>query len=439
MLNFVPDVLVLDYLKTSGGLTKRIEAKAIKFLEIGYQRELTYRHSDGSFSAFGKSDPYGSTWLTAFVIRSFITAKHYITIDANVIRAGLQFLIQKQHKDGSFIEFGAVLHHDLKGGAKDNSLALSAYVLLALLEAQAQNITTSVTIAPLTTRYPRNNNNNLNKDGEVVPDAEEIKEQKISVAKAIQKGLKYLVDSYELAANDSYCISLITYALTIANDKAKEQYFKDLDSLKIKDDYDWFHWENPKVNPEDGSGWDGNEVLYHWRISPATVEMTSYALLSYIERNDLKNALQIVNWLIDQRNENGGFYSTQDTIVGLTALTKFAALTHSVKPDLQVKVIYYYKISNDDFEKAENIFTVNQQNSISLQELYLPSNLTKKQITVEVSGKGSVLVYLTWSYYIEDPIGLTKPPFSVDIKVKTDFSAGNCFLAILTLDALNSG
>ena len=28
----------------------------------GYQRELTYQHKDGSFSAFGESDKSGTTW-----------------------------------------------------------------------------------------------------------------------------------------------------------------------------------------------------------------------------------------------------------------------------------------------------------------------------------------------------------------------------------------
>jgi hypothetical protein len=32
-------------------------------METGYQQELTYRHPDGSFSAFGTNDPSGSTWL----------------------------------------------------------------------------------------------------------------------------------------------------------------------------------------------------------------------------------------------------------------------------------------------------------------------------------------------------------------------------------------
>ena len=33
---------------------------------LGYQRELTYQHKDGSFSAFGDQDPSGSMWWVMF-------------------------------------------------------------------------------------------------------------------------------------------------------------------------------------------------------------------------------------------------------------------------------------------------------------------------------------------------------------------------------------
>lgn len=29
---------------------------------IGYQRQLLYKHDDGSYSAFGKADNQGNTW-----------------------------------------------------------------------------------------------------------------------------------------------------------------------------------------------------------------------------------------------------------------------------------------------------------------------------------------------------------------------------------------
>lgn len=62
MLNFVPNIVIMNYLQNTRQLTPAIQSKAMKFLETGYQQELTYRRDDGSFSAFGKSDPNGSTW-----------------------------------------------------------------------------------------------------------------------------------------------------------------------------------------------------------------------------------------------------------------------------------------------------------------------------------------------------------------------------------------
>ena len=34
----------------------------------GYQRELSYKRSDGSYSAFGNGDKEGNTWYVAFNI-----------------------------------------------------------------------------------------------------------------------------------------------------------------------------------------------------------------------------------------------------------------------------------------------------------------------------------------------------------------------------------
>lgn len=36
-------------------------------METGYQQELTYRRSDGSFSAFGSADASGSTWYVYLI------------------------------------------------------------------------------------------------------------------------------------------------------------------------------------------------------------------------------------------------------------------------------------------------------------------------------------------------------------------------------------
>ncbi|CAL4149314.1 unnamed protein product, partial [Meganyctiphanes norvegica] len=74
MLNFAPNIFILQYLDASSQTTKEIAKKAMDYMRNGYQQELRYRHKDGSFSAFGESDSSGSTWLTAFVLKSFAQA-----------------------------------------------------------------------------------------------------------------------------------------------------------------------------------------------------------------------------------------------------------------------------------------------------------------------------------------------------------------------------
>lgn len=44
---------------------------------------------------------------------------------------------------------------------------------------------------------------------------------------------------------------------------------------------------------------------------PVDVEITSYALLTYMLRNDINGAVPLVRWLVSQQNRFGGFSSTQ--------------------------------------------------------------------------------------------------------------------------------
>ncbi|KAK3100429.1 hypothetical protein FSP39_019837 [Pinctada imbricata] len=79
-------------------------------VDKGYLRELGYQHFDGSFSAFGNSDRFGSTWLTSFVLKCFVQAKDALFIDKKVITDAVLWIIRQQRLDGSFNEPGNVIH-----------------------------------------------------------------------------------------------------------------------------------------------------------------------------------------------------------------------------------------------------------------------------------------------------------------------------------------
>jgi len=131
MIFLAPDIEVLRYLELTGQLNPEIRAKAETFINVGYQRQLTYRHNDGSFSAFGESDEQGSLWLTAFVLSTFSAARDVRTIDESLLVSAATWIESHQLADGSWEPVGFLHHQELIGGLNGN-YGLTAFVLNAL-------------------------------------------------------------------------------------------------------------------------------------------------------------------------------------------------------------------------------------------------------------------------------------------------------------------
>jgi hypothetical protein len=72
---------------------------------------------------------------------------------------------------------------------------------------------------------------------------------------------------------------------------------------------DQLFWSAAGVEPEPNNNYF--DYKYNHR-PPADVEMTAYALMSYLRRKEsIGDVLKIVKWLSKQRNNYGGFSSTQ--------------------------------------------------------------------------------------------------------------------------------
>ncbi|XP_066567828.1 alpha-2-macroglobulin isoform X1 [Amia ocellicauda] len=132
MVRFAPNIYILKYLESTGQLTQAIRSKASEYLTSGYQRELNYKHRDGSYSAFGESDSSGNTWLTAFVMKSFGGAQSYIYIDPSNIKSAKAWL-EVRHNNGCFQSVGKLFNNRMKGGVSDE-VTLTAYIAAAMLE-----------------------------------------------------------------------------------------------------------------------------------------------------------------------------------------------------------------------------------------------------------------------------------------------------------------
>lgn len=63
--------------------------------------------------------------------------------------------------------------------------------------------------------------------------------------------------------------------------------------------------------------------------NPIDIETAAYSLLTLVHKSETKLALPVMNWLISHQNKNGGFSSTQDTILALQALSQMASKMNS--------------------------------------------------------------------------------------------------------------
>lgn len=114
-------------------------------------------------------------------------------------------------------------------------------------------------------------------------------------------------------------------------------------------------WWEKKIPESDSKN------IWYSKPNSINVEITSYGLLALLEAGLYSDALPIVKWLVNQRTELGGFQSTQDTIIGLQALSKYAQRVSSNFNNVQVAIKYN--------EGAESRISVNRDNSI-IQQIY---------------------------------------------------------------------
>lgn len=310
MLLFVPNIVVTEYLKNTGQLTDAIASKALGYMETGYQKELTYKRDDGSFSAFGKSDASGSTWLTAFVARSFRQAQPYISIEDHVIEDALKWLSANQAPNGSFPEVGKVSHTDMQGGS-GKGVPLTAYVLLAFLE---------------------------NKAG-------------LRYGPSMQKAAEFLVKELP-SIIDPYAMALVTYVLHLAEVPSMETAFDMLQAKANNTEDEFRFWSKPRTEKDKSNPWSS-------LTTSVDVEMTAYALLSYLQRGLVTEALPIMRWMVAQRNSNGGFSSTQDTVIGLYALAKLAEKITVPNTNINVKIKH---------DAGAETFSLSRENAMVLQK-----------------------------------------------------------------------
>ena len=130
LAGLLPPAILLDYLAAVGRSSPSFTGRARASMEQAYQRQLVFRHRDGSFSPFGKTDIYGTVWLTSQAAGALQRAAKYIDIDPEVIDLALSWLAGQQQPDGSFQELDDTTFHRIQA----NPVTLTAFAVLGFVE-----------------------------------------------------------------------------------------------------------------------------------------------------------------------------------------------------------------------------------------------------------------------------------------------------------------
>ncbi|XP_052577522.1 murinoglobulin-1-like [Peromyscus californicus insignis] len=356
MVLFAPNIYVLKYLNETQQLTEKIKSEAIGYLNAGYQRELNYKHKDGSYSAFGDQggQSEGSTWLTAFVLKSFAQARAFIFIDETHITHAFTWLSQQQQDNGCFRSSGSLFNNAMKGGVEDE-VTLSAYITIALLESS-------------------------------LPDTQPVVSKALTCLESSWKTIQHRGNGSSV-----YTKALLAYAFALAgNQDKRNEILKSLDTEAVKEDNS-VHWERPQ-KPR-----NSERYLYKPQAPSAEVEMNAYVLLTLLTAQpapapeDVALAVRIVKWITKQQNSHGGFSSTQDTVVALHALSKYGAITFARSQKTPLVTIQ----TSGSFSRE---FQMDNSNRLLLQQVPLPD--IPGDYDINVSGEGCVYAQTTLRYNV---------------------------------------
>ncbi|KAA0721792.1 Complement C3 [Triplophysa tibetana] len=129
----------------------------------------------------------------------------------------------------------------------------------------------------------------------------------------------------------------------------------------------------------DGSHWPVPGSIYF------SLEATAYALLAFVKAKDFQRAAPIVTWLNNQRQYNGGYGTTQATIMVFQAVAEYRIQVKDVKL-LNMEVTIQVAGS-----QLPVVWRFNQENGHLTQQ--------RREITIIAKGSGEASVTVVTEYY----------------------------------------
>ncbi|MGD8598068.1 MAG: MG2 domain-containing protein, partial [Anaerolineae bacterium] len=254
-----PNVLVLDYLKSTGQTSPEVQMKAEQYINLGYQRLTTFEVAGGGFSLFGQ--PPADRMLTAYGLMEFTDMARVHEVDSAIIDRAASWLLSQQTANGSWENDQGLVHEQSWSNLGNAQLPVTAYVVWALTEAGYED------------------------EGRT------------------QRGLDYVREFWR-QAEDAYPLALVANALAAADPEGSstEAALDELAAMATIEG-NGAYWTSDIATYMGGTGQTS---------SIETTALAAYAFLRTEKHSDLAN--QALTYLIQQKDSYGTWHSTQSTV-----------------------------------------------------------------------------------------------------------------------------
>ncbi|VVC38101.1 Hypothetical protein CINCED_3A025405 [Cinara cedri] len=406
MFSFAANLYTTIYMRYANQRNRTLEKQSFYYLNIGYQRMLSYMNSDGSFSLF-RSDwnmSYSSVWLTSYCARVFQEANFYewenfIFIDPQVISKALIWVLDHQTEEGSFYDVSwfpdrkvnSTIHRNILYGnnrvQRFSNISLTAQVLITLTNAKDLSGGLGSKIAQGESRavkYLEKNMNLLNMSGE------------------------------------PYEIALVAYALMLTKSSFAEFAFSLL-ARHSRREGGLMYWGKefvpmPPTKMENQKPFLLPRLPY--KFDSINIETTAYALLVYVARKE-PFVDDVVKWLNSQRLTDGGWASTQDTAIAMKALIEYTNRNR-----LRDVFTLTVTVEATALSGKTKILKVNSENIAQLQKIEIPQ--AWGTVKVQAKGSGYAILQMSVQYNVDVAKFQTTPPErAFGLVTRADFHGRN--------------
>ncbi|XP_066263111.1 CD109 antigen [Euwallacea similis] len=402
MFSFAANMYTLLYMRYTQQKNKTLQKLAFHYMNVGYQRQLSFLQPDGSFSTFRSdwNNSASSVWLTAYCARilqeaSFYEWENYIYIDPVVISRAVEWVLRHQTEEGSFYEttwipdrkYNASLNFDGRDHIAQRNITLTAHVLITL---------------------------------ESVKDLTSGLSSKVNIA--TRKAISWLERNMDLIEDkgEAFDVAIVAYALMKNKAANAERAFLAL-SRKAIEEGGLVYFARQRI-PQPPSKMENQRPFLLPRLpyeyDSENIEATAYALMVYVEKQELW-VDSIVRWLNTQRLLDGGWSSTSDTANAMKALIEYTS-AQRIRDISSLSV----KVEATSLPGKSQLLYVNDKNRARLQHIEIPN--AWGTVKVDARGTGYAILQMHVQYNVDIEKFQTQPPTrAFDLVTKQYFYGRN--------------